>query len=40
MVRDEGLTVTTTIILDTSQCDIGDEDDDGDKDDDTGKWRL
>ena len=39
MVRDEGLTVTTTIILDTSHGDIGDDDDDGD-DDDTGKWRL
>ena len=41
MVRDVGVTVATTI-LDTSQCDIGDEDDDGDDNDDDGtrKWRL
>ena len=42
MVRDVGVTAATTIILDTSQGDIGDEDDDGDDNDDDGtrKWRL
>ena len=41
MVRDVGVTVATTIILDTSQGDTGGEDDDGDdNDNNTGKWRL
>ena len=37
-----GVTVATTIILDTSRGDTGDEDDVGDDDDDDGtrKWRL
>ena len=41
MVRDGGVTVTATTILDTSQGDVGGEDDDGDdNDNNTGKWRL